>query len=113
MICCGFQWARDGPVLSLRRIVVPELAARNARSSPSVALSSGVPRPLPAAGAASGRVAAQCVVGELGLVALAHEEAECALAVARAVGRDGKAADEQLDGGLELVVAVVARERGN
>ena len=56
-------------------------------------------------------MAAQRVVRELELVALADEEAERPLEVARRLGRGREAAREQLGRGGELVVLAVPRAR--
>src|SRR4051812_19148250 len=55
---------------------------------------------------------AQRVMRQLELVALADQEAERPLAVARRVQRSGEATGEQLAGGVQLAVPVLSGERG-
>ena len=87
-ICCDFS-ARCGPVVSLRRIVVPRRRSRRNRSA--------------RASVATALEGAHRVVGELELVALAHEQAERALALAVVAGGARKRRAQQRDRGLELV----------
>src|SRR4051812_37466261 len=93
-----FQWAEARSVA--RWIVVLRTARRNdATLLPSrVAL------------VGSG-VAAQGVVGELEVIALAHEHPQRAVALARRGGDYGDAPAQQGDGRVELAVVVLLRDR--
>jgi len=57
-------------------------------------------------------VDADGVVRERELVAAADEHAERSIAAAVVVGRVGKAAAQEVDGGLELALGVLVGERG-